>query len=238
MALDAIIKDGNRAGDVVGRIRALIQKVPPRHDQLDINGAILEVVEVTRSATDHRPTDPVGFPSTFSTESTVTVTPVTGDRKREPKADTGEKKSRKPKEPAVKLDFTGQEPLGKCPRCGGQVFEADSAYVCEKSQADKKPCKFRSGKVVLQQPVDREQITKLLAAGRTDLLNKFISKSGRPFAAYLVVDEAGKVGFEFASPETNGPAQKAHYQAAGVGLEPTDRLATVSGSGCASVCGI
>jgi PAS domain S-box-containing protein len=48
-ALDAIIKDGHRAGDVIGRIRALIKKVPPRHDQLDINEAILEVIEVTRS---------------------------------------------------------------------------------------------------------------------------------------------------------------------------------------------
>jgi C4-dicarboxylate-specific signal transduction histidine kinase len=48
-ALDAIIKDGNRAGDVIGRIRALIKKVPPRHDQLEINEAILEVIEVTRS---------------------------------------------------------------------------------------------------------------------------------------------------------------------------------------------
>jgi PAS domain S-box-containing protein len=48
-ALDAIIKDGNRAGDVIGRIRALIKKVPPRHDQLDVNEAILEVIEVTRS---------------------------------------------------------------------------------------------------------------------------------------------------------------------------------------------
>jgi PAS domain S-box-containing protein len=48
-SLDAIIKDGNRAGDVIGRIRALIKKVPPRRDQFDINEAILEVIEVTRS---------------------------------------------------------------------------------------------------------------------------------------------------------------------------------------------
>jgi PAS domain S-box-containing protein len=48
-ALDAIIKDGNRAGDVIGRIRALVKKVPPRHDQLDINEAILEVIELTQS---------------------------------------------------------------------------------------------------------------------------------------------------------------------------------------------
>jgi PAS domain S-box-containing protein len=48
-ALDAIIKDGHRASDVIGRIRALIKKVPPRYDQLDINGVILEVIEVTQS---------------------------------------------------------------------------------------------------------------------------------------------------------------------------------------------
>ena len=46
--LDAIIKDGNRAGDVIGRIRALIKKAAPRADQLDINEAILEVIGVTR----------------------------------------------------------------------------------------------------------------------------------------------------------------------------------------------
>ena len=46
-SLDEIIKDGNRAGDVIGRIRALIKKVPPRKDGLEINEAILEVVALT-----------------------------------------------------------------------------------------------------------------------------------------------------------------------------------------------
>src|SRR5258706_1240093 len=40
-SLDEIIKDGNRAGDVIGRIRALIKNVPPRKDCLEINQAIL-----------------------------------------------------------------------------------------------------------------------------------------------------------------------------------------------------
>jgi C4-dicarboxylate-specific signal transduction histidine kinase len=43
-SLDEIVKDGNRAGDVIGRIRALIRKVPPRKDGLEINEAILEVI--------------------------------------------------------------------------------------------------------------------------------------------------------------------------------------------------
>jgi len=43
-SLDEIIKDGNRAGDVISWIRALIKKVPPGRDGLEINEAILEVV--------------------------------------------------------------------------------------------------------------------------------------------------------------------------------------------------
>jgi C4-dicarboxylate-specific signal transduction histidine kinase len=48
-ALDAIIKDGRRAGDVIGRIRELIKKAPTRKDWVDINEAIHEVIELTRS---------------------------------------------------------------------------------------------------------------------------------------------------------------------------------------------
>jgi len=48
-ALGQIIKDGRRADDVIGRIRTLIKKVPPRHDRLDINEAISDVIELTRS---------------------------------------------------------------------------------------------------------------------------------------------------------------------------------------------
>ena len=47
-ALGRIVKDGNRAGDVIDRIRALIKKAPPRKDRLDINEAIREVIALTR----------------------------------------------------------------------------------------------------------------------------------------------------------------------------------------------
>lgn len=115
----------------------------------------------------------------------------------EPRAAKGKARTAKSKEPAPKVDFSGQEPLGACPRCGGKVFEAAENYVCEKSQADAKPCKFRSGKVILGQPVDRGQMGKLLAGGKTDLLPKFISKAGKPFSAFLVKNDDGKVSFEF-----------------------------------------
>ena len=76
------------------------------------------------------------------------------------------------------------------------MFESDQEYLCENSQADKKACKFKSGKVILNQSVDREQMIGLLATGRTSLLDQFISRRGRPFKAWLVLQD-GKVNFEF-----------------------------------------
>jgi len=48
-ALSLIVKEGNRAGEVVGRVRALIKKAPARKDAVEINDAILEVVALTRT---------------------------------------------------------------------------------------------------------------------------------------------------------------------------------------------
>ena len=117
---------------------------------------------------------------------------------REAKTKSGPAKPKEPQEPAPKIDFKGLDPLGKCPKCGKRVFESTDIYLCEQSQADKRPCKFKISKAVLQQPIDRVQAAMLLKENRTDLLPKFISsKTGRAFSAYLVVDDAGKVVFEF-----------------------------------------
>jgi DNA topoisomerase-3 len=117
---------------------------------------------------------------------------------RESKAKSRPAKAEKSEAPVPKYDFTGQEPVGKCPKCRKRVFEVEDAYVCEQAQADTRPCKFKINKIVLQQPINRAQATRLLKERTTELLPKFIStKTGRPFSAYLVVDDAGKVSFEF-----------------------------------------
>ena len=113
---------------------------------------------------------------------------------REAKAKGGE---RKQKEPAQKIDFTGKEPLGKCPKCGGKIFETETDYLCERTQLDAKKCKVKVGKTILEQPIDQTQLKKILETGKSDLLDKFISKAGKPFPAFLVMDENGKVTFEF-----------------------------------------
>ena len=98
---------------------------------------------------------------------------------------------------AAAPDFSGQESLGACPKCKARVFELGVAYVCENATGRSPTCDFRSGKIILQQAVERAQMEKLLSAGRTDLLTRFISRKGRPFRAYLVKTPDGKVGFEF-----------------------------------------
>ena len=99
-------------------------------------------------------------------------------------------------------DFSDQQPVGACPKCKGRVFEHGMSYVCENSVANPKTCDFRSGKVILQQEIAREQMAKLLEEGRTDLLTNFkSSRTGRNFKAFLVKQNDGKIGFEFEKKE-------------------------------------
>ena len=48
-ALGCIVNDTDRAGDVIGRIRALIKKAPAHKRRFDLNEAILDVIALTRS---------------------------------------------------------------------------------------------------------------------------------------------------------------------------------------------
>ncbi len=97
------------------------------------------------------------------------------------------------------VDFTGQPSLGHCPKCQSAVFEHGTNYVCEKSTGPHATCDFKSGKVILQQAISGEDMTQLLATGKTSLLENFVSnKTRRKFKAYLAFDKKeGKVVFEF-----------------------------------------
>jgi len=111
-------------------------------------------------------------------------------------------------------DFSNEEPLGKSPADEGQVYEWGSNYVSELAVPTVKhptpTSSFKVAKIILQQPIEREQMRKLLATGKTDLLDKFISnKTRRAFKAFLVWDAAaGKVGFEFEPRTSKFPPRK------------------------------
>ena len=119
--------------------------------------------------------------------------------------------ARKEGESGEPVDFSAQQSLGACPKCKGRVFEHGTSYVCEHSVGAHVTCDFKSGKIILQQPVAREQMSKLLAEGKTALLENFVSnKTRRKFKAFLAWDKKeGKVGFEFEPRAPRGAAAAA-----------------------------
>jgi DNA topoisomerase III len=110
-----------------------------------------------------------------------------------------------------KIDTARHEAIGICPICKeGRVYELENVYICERAATAPKKCTFRVSKTILQRAIPKEQVQKLMATGKTDLLPRFISKRGRPFSAYLKLQH-GKVGFEFAekSPRVKRPRKRA-----------------------------
>jgi C4-dicarboxylate-specific signal transduction histidine kinase len=68
-----IVKDSHRAGEVIARIRCLIKKEAPRKERLEINGAIRDVIELTRGeAAKNR--------ISVQTELADDLPPILGDR--------------------------------------------------------------------------------------------------------------------------------------------------------------
>lgn len=112
------------------------------------------------------------------------------------------------------VDFAGQASLGPCPKCGSPVHAHGSNYVCSKAvptaEQPTPSCDFKSGRTILQQDIEPEQMQKLLSTGKTDLLDKFVSnKTRRTFKAFLAWDPgAGKVNFEFEPRDSKYPPRK------------------------------
>ncbi len=129
------------------------------------------------------------------------------------------------------IDFSGQPSMGVCPKCKAHVYEHGSNYACEHAVSAPVTCDFKTGKIILTQPVSHAQVTKLLATGRTDLLDGFVSnRTKRKFKAMLVWDEKeGKVGFEFAAravaADGKGAAPPARSYAAAAKKVPAKKVA-------------
>ncbi len=105
--------------------------------------------------------------------------------------------------------FTGKDskgiatrkPLGlKCPKCGGELTTTSFGYGCTNYFNDEINCKFNLGQVA-GVDISEEQFKKLVTEGKTDLIEGFKSKSGKPFKSVLKMekDEDGefKVTFDF-----------------------------------------
>jgi signal transduction histidine kinase len=72
-ALGCVVRDADRARDIVGRMRDHVKKAPPRKERFDLNAAINEVIVLARSVTQR---DGVSVHTRLAEE----LLPVLGDR--------------------------------------------------------------------------------------------------------------------------------------------------------------
>jgi DNA topoisomerase-3 len=116
------------------------------------------------------------------------------------------------------------EPLGRCPICEEfDVVETATQFSCaerlkeqsdkeapaEKGKRRKKPkvCGFVMPRTVCKREITREEFLVYLRTGKTELLESFTSRFGRPFSATLVLKESGRHGFEFPPRKTKGTGE-------------------------------
>jgi DNA topoisomerase-3 len=119
-------------------------------------------------------------------------------------------------EPESAAELTDDQLIATVTRPDGtdlKVYATDKAYFVPGLTTKKDPNGIRIGRVILARDIPEDQVLKLVATGKTDLLQGFVSKrTKRKFAAFLTFDpESGKVGFEFE--ERKVPAKKAAKKA-------------------------
>ena len=98
---------------------------------------------------------------------------------------------------------SSDEALCPCPKCDGTIRETDTHYAC-----DQQECKFAGvGKIICKREITQTEAKSILIDGKSPLIEDFISRRGRPFPAYLVL-EGNKVGFEFPPREAAADARR------------------------------
>lgn len=91
-----------------------------------------------------------------------------------------------------KVEFVKEEASESslvCPVCNKPLMESESVFNCE--------CGFRQYKEVAHKKISNEEWNTIFTKGKSGLIKGFRSKAGKPFNAYLKLED-GKVTFEFA----------------------------------------
>ena len=96
------------------------------------------------------------------------------------------------------------EKICSCPACEhGSIRINSTMYAC-----DDEECKFRGlSHDMCKRPISKEEARDIFTNGKSDLLDDFISRKGRPFKAFLVLDN-NRVKFEFPPREAAADAKK------------------------------
>jgi DNA topoisomerase-3 len=102
----------------------------------------------------------------------------------------------------VELDFGNKfelaelSPFWTDPKTGAELCEAPTSYVLREREGDAWKQTFSVGRLMCQKAIPREAAIQMVTQGKSDLIQGFISKKGRPFDAFLL--RAGpKITWEF-----------------------------------------
>jgi DNA topoisomerase-3 len=118
-------------------------------------------------------------------------------------------------------ELTEEQLIGEAKTEDGKsykVYATDKAYHVPEIVTKKDPHGIRIGKSILQCEIPREQVIKLIAAGKTDVIKGFVSnRTKRKFDAHLTFDpKDGKIGFDFPP----RPVKKVAAKKAAKSIEP------------------
>ena len=78
------------------------------------------------------------------------------------------------------------EIVGVCPVCAKNVVRGNTSYGC---MGYKDGCQFRIGTNICKRAIPVSEVRRLLATGSSGKISGFISKSGKPFSAKLVIKD-------------------------------------------------
>lgn len=95
-----------------------------------------------------------------------------------------------------KVDLNTLDPFWTDPKTGAELCEAPTSYVLRERAGDGWKETFKVGRMMCQKEITRERAIELVTVGKTELIEKFTSKKGRPFDAYLV-RQGPKINWEF-----------------------------------------
>lgn len=96
-----------------------------------------------------------------------------------------------------KVDIGTLTPIWTDPKNGAEICENGSSFIVREKKPDGTwEQTFRIGRIMCQKPILADQVIKLVGEGKTDLIENFISKKGRPFSAFLK-KEGPKFSWEF-----------------------------------------
>lgn len=115
-----------------------------------------------------------------------------------------------PEQEAEAEAIAEENKLCPCPVCKkGDIYVTPTSYICDKRVSDD-GCKARLSREMCKYEIPRDQALRYFTEGKTDVIEEWISKKGRPFKAALTCNTKGRrmLGWEFPPREPKKKAAK------------------------------